>query len=193
MNACAGSVVQRPRAARRRSVTTPVAPGLLIRPVVPADRGALEEMHRRCSLDSRVERWRGAARHPAGLSDRCPERAPWTPLPGGAAAIRPVRPRRVRERRRGARGAWVVGVLVEDAWQRRGVGSGSSPAWSARSRTTSPCSRAPGCRCVPRCRSTDRDCWIIWRATVPCASEPMPTGCVGWCRSRYRQAEVSSH
>ena len=91
-----------------------------IRQARPADRAALEAMHDRCSPASRIARWHapiraiprgyldevtsGLALHPAYVAERGGELA-------GLASACLVAP-----------GCWELGVLVEDGWQRRGVG-----------------------------------------------------------------------
>lgn len=96
---------------------------LLIRPALPCDVEALVAMHDRCSLDTRIARWHApirripasylaevtgcAATHPAVVANRT---APPYDLVGLASACL-VSPE-----------AWELGMLVEDAFQRQGVG-----------------------------------------------------------------------
>jgi GNAT superfamily N-acetyltransferase len=91
-----------------------------LRPAVAGDRAALEAMHARCSLGSRTSRWR----------------APLPLIPSGylsdALAGRDHHLALVAETGRGdlvalasavrSEGRWELGILVEDGYQRRGLG-----------------------------------------------------------------------
>jgi GNAT superfamily N-acetyltransferase len=101
----------------------PASGWLLVRSALPADGDALVAMHDRCSLETRIARWHapirgipasyltevtaGAATHAAVVAAR-------TTVPGelmGLASACMVSP-----------DVWELGMLVEDAWQRQGVG-----------------------------------------------------------------------
>jgi GNAT superfamily N-acetyltransferase len=94
--------------------------GMRLRPAVAGDRVALEAMHARCSLRSRTSRWRAPLpRIPSGyLCDALAGRIGHVALVAEtaegdivalASAVRSA-------------GAWELGILVEDRYQRRGLG-----------------------------------------------------------------------
>lgn len=96
---------------------------LLIRPALPWDAAALVAMHNRCSLDTRIARWHAPIRAiPAGYLAEvtgC--------LPGHAAvvAVKSASPDEVIGIASAclvSPDAWELGMLVEDAFQRQGVG-----------------------------------------------------------------------
>jgi GNAT superfamily N-acetyltransferase len=91
-----------------------------IRPAEPADRPLLEAMHRRCSPASRYHRWHAPlpelpASYLAGVLAGADEHTALVATCAGqivalASAVR-------------QRDAWELGILVEDRYQRRGLGS----------------------------------------------------------------------
>lgn len=96
---------------------------LLIRPALPYDADALGAMHARCSLDTRIARWHAPIR--AIPASYLTEVTGCRPSHAAMVAVEP-----------GAAGdivglasaclvspnAWELGMLVEDAYQRQGVG-----------------------------------------------------------------------
>jgi RimJ/RimL family protein N-acetyltransferase len=98
--------------------------GVQVTPVTPADGPAIEAMMRRCSRQTLFQRFHGwtdglsYARElvsPDGSHETLVARL--GPMCVGVAALHRDRERRARE------GVAHLGVLVEDAWQRRGIGT----------------------------------------------------------------------
>jgi GNAT superfamily N-acetyltransferase len=98
-----------------------VAPHALRRPT-PADRSAIEAMYARCSLDTRYRRFHGAVPFlPATYLDACTAGNPAehdaliATAAGQVVGLASAAPN-------GEPGTIEVGALVEDTWQRQGVG-----------------------------------------------------------------------
>lgn len=91
------------------------------------DRAAVQAMHARCSLRSRISRWRGPLREiPAGyLTDALAGRAGHLALVSLCAQHGVVA---LASAVQGPPGQWELGVLVDDRHQRRGIGSGMAAA-----------------------------------------------------------------
>lgn len=115
----------RPADAPRPGPPTAVAPNgrFLVRPALPADGDALVAMHDRCSLETRIARWHAPIRViPASY---LAEVTACAPAHSAVVAVRTSPPYELV----GLASAclvspdvWELGVLVEDACQRQGVG-----------------------------------------------------------------------
>jgi GNAT superfamily N-acetyltransferase len=97
--------------------------GVWLRRPTRADRAAIEAMYERCSTDSRYRRFHGAVpRLAASYLDAVTAGDPYAhdafvaETGGRIVALASAAPN-------GERHAIEVGILVEDRWQRRGVGS----------------------------------------------------------------------
>jgi GNAT superfamily N-acetyltransferase len=103
--------------------TYPAAGLLLIRAALPGDADALVAMHDRCSLESRVARWHAPIRGiPASYLSEVTAGAP---SHAGVVATKGGEPAQLIGLASAclvSPGAWELGVLVEDACQRQGVG-----------------------------------------------------------------------
>lgn len=123
------SVAVRPAAPpqARAALDTPVAAPKhdhpLVRSALPCDADALRAMHDRCSLDTRIARWHAPIRvipasYLAEVSGNVSHHA-------AVVATQPTAPYEVIGLASAclvAPGAWELGMLVEDAHQRQGVG-----------------------------------------------------------------------
>jgi GNAT superfamily N-acetyltransferase len=96
---------------------------LVIRPAHPSDAVPLVAMHERCSLDSRIARWHAPVRHIPGsyLAEVTGGVAHHAAMVAGRAA-RPYDVIGLASACLVSPDAWELGMLVEDAYQRQGVG-----------------------------------------------------------------------
>jgi GNAT superfamily N-acetyltransferase len=107
----------------------PVTTGLVIRRPETGDRSALEEMLSRCSLESRYGRFLGPVRafpadHLAAVTAVRPDVDAWMPVIAyGGEVERVVGLASLHAELDDLGSSGSVGVLVEDAWQRQGLGS----------------------------------------------------------------------
>lgn len=108
-------------------------PGLIrVRQAVPADRAALAEMFGRCSAATRHRRFHGPVRaiperYLAEALSRSPFHHALVALPEPASAGRATAPSgrvaALASCRIADEGAAELGILIEDAWQRQGLGT----------------------------------------------------------------------
>ncbi|MGN6608223.1 MAG: GNAT family N-acetyltransferase [Jatrophihabitans sp.] len=95
---------------------------VLVRPSRPRDLPGLAQLHARCSARSLLDRYRSGGRPPSALALESMLRERYSVIAmrqdGSVVASAVLR----RDPRHGARCA-EIGVLVEDAWQRQGIGS----------------------------------------------------------------------
>jgi GNAT superfamily N-acetyltransferase len=94
---------------------------LLVRPCGPRDLAAVAQMHRRCSARSLLDRYRSGGRPPAVTALDRMLRRPYgvvaTIASGDAVAFGALEPDPLHDAH-----CVAVGVLVEDGWQRLGLG-----------------------------------------------------------------------
>lgn len=95
---------------------------LMVRPSHPRDLAAVAQMHRRCSARSLLDRYRAGGRAPTAVAlDRelREEQSVVVLRPGGQVVATGLLRRDPHHGYRCAE----LGVLVEDAWQKRGIGA----------------------------------------------------------------------
>lgn len=95
---------------------------LKIRPSAPSDLAAVAAMHRRCSARSLLERYRAGGRAPAVVALDALVRTPLTFLAETAEGDVVAVATAARDPRHSPHSA-EVGMLVEDGWQRLGIGT----------------------------------------------------------------------
>jgi GNAT superfamily N-acetyltransferase len=96
---------------------------LLVRPVLPGDADALIAMHDRCSLETRIARWHAPIRGiPASYLAEVTACAPGHPAVVTARTTQPYELVGLASACLVSPDVWELGMLVEDDWQRQGVG-----------------------------------------------------------------------
>ena len=93
-----------------------------VRVAGPRDLTAVAQMHSRCSARSLLDRFHSGGRPPSPAALDAALRAPYT-FVAVTTSRRVVATATVRRDTRHGQGCAEVGLLVEDAWQRRGLGA----------------------------------------------------------------------
>ena len=96
---------------------------LLLRPALPGDADALVAMHDRCSLETRIARWHAPIRGiPARYLAEVTSCAPGHPAVVAAKTSQPYELVGLASACLVSPDVWELGMLVEDARQRQGIG-----------------------------------------------------------------------